>query len=79
MLRKLALHFGANSQSGRIRRLTLRKILLQLLQLAKELVVIGVRHRRTIENVVLVRCAGEDYPQLGGAAKLRSLGYPRRL
>jgi hypothetical protein len=30
---------------------------------------LGVRDRRTVENVVLVRRAGEQTPQLTGASK----------
>ena len=79
VLGELALYFGADSQRGRIRSQTLRKIPLQLLQLSKELVVVRVRHCRTIENVILVRCAGENDPQFRGAVKLRPLGLLLRL
>jgi hypothetical protein len=60
VLGELALGLGADAQSGRIRRKALRKILLQLLQLAKELVVLGVRDRRTVKNVVIVGGASEE-------------------
>ena len=76
---ELALDLGANSQRGRVGGEALRKILLELLQLAKEPVVFRVRHRRTIQDVVLAGRAGEDYPQLAGAAKLRPLGSRRML
>jgi hypothetical protein len=74
MLGELALGLGADPQSRRIRREAFGKILLQLLQLAKELVVFGVRDRRTVQNVVLVGCAGEEPAQLAGALKLRLFG-----
>src|SRR6266516_3853983 len=70
VLGELALRLGADAHCRRIGRQAFRKIPLQLLQLAKELIVLGVRHRRTIEDVVLVGCAGQNYPQLGGAAML---------
>ena len=75
MLGKLALRLGADAQCRRIRGEALRKILLQLLQLAKKLIVLRVRYCRTIENVVLVGCAGQNYPQLGGAAMLLLPGF----
>ena len=74
MLGELALGLGADPQSGRIRSAAFRKILLQLLELTKELVVLGVRDRRTIQNVVLVGGAGEEAAQLAGAPKLRLFG-----
>jgi hypothetical protein len=76
---ELALDFGADAECGRVGRQALRELLLEILQLAKELVVGRVRHCRTVEDVVFVRGAGEDHPQFGGAAKLRLLGLPRRL
>lgn len=79
VLRELTLDFGADAEGRRVRAQTLREIPLQLLQLAKELVVVDVRQRRTIENVVFVGCAIEDYAQLGGAAKLWPLGRLRTL
>src|SRR6266852_9900404 len=74
VLSELALGLGADPQSRRIRREAFRKILLQLLELAKELVVFGVRDRRTIQNVVVVGCAGEEAAQLAGATKLGLFG-----
>ena len=70
VLRELALGFGADSKGGRIGSEKIRKILLELLELAKEAVVLGVRNGRTVENVVLVGCAGEQDAQLGGSAML---------
>ncbi len=69
VLGELALRLGTDTQSRRIRSEAFRKSPLQLLQLSKELVVLCVRHRRTVENVVLVGCAGEESPQLPRAAK----------
>jgi hypothetical protein len=51
---ELALDFGADAESRRIGGQALREISLQLLELAKKAVVVGVRKRRTVENVVLV-------------------------
>ncbi len=72
---KLALGLCTDPQSWRIRRYALRKISLQLLELAKELVVRGVRDRRTIQNVVVVGCAVEQAAQLAGALKLELVGF----
>lgn len=79
MLRELALWLGPDSESGGIRCDALREILLQLLELSKEPVIFRVGYRRPIEDVVLVRCAGEYNPQLRGATKLKLLGPMRRL
>ena len=74
VLGELALGLGTDAQSRRIRREAFRKILLKLLELAKELVVFRVRDRRTVQNVVLVGCAVEEAAQLAGALKLRPFG-----
>jgi hypothetical protein len=70
VLRELTLYLCANSQSGRIGSQALREISLDLLQFAKELVVVGVRNGRAIEDVVFVGRAREKRTQLGGAAML---------
>jgi hypothetical protein len=69
VLGELALNLGANAQRWGIRTETFRKLPLQLLKLSKQLVVLGVRNRRTVENVVLVGRAGEQIAQLRGALK----------
>ena len=79
VLGELTLRLGTDAKCRRIRRYTLRKNPFQLLELAKELVVFRVRQRRTIEDIVLVRCPGEQDAQLGGAAKLRLLGRLTKL
>jgi hypothetical protein len=70
VLRELALYLGADSESRRIRGQAIREILLDLLQLAKELVVFGVRNAGTVEDVVFVGRAREKRAQLAGAAML---------
>ena len=70
VLGKLALRLGTDSKSGRIGSQTVRKIPLELLELPEEAVVLRVRNRRTVEDVVLVRRAGKQAAQLGGAAML---------
>jgi hypothetical protein len=50
-----------------------------LLELAKELVVFGVREGRTVQDVVLVRSASEENAQLRRAAILLLAGLPRIL
>jgi hypothetical protein len=70
VLGELALRLGADSKSGRIRSATVRKSSLELLELPEETVVFRVLNGRTIEDVVLVRRAGEEAPQLGGPAML---------
>jgi len=79
MLGELALRLGADSERRRVRGDTLRKIPFDLLELAKQLVVFGVRHGRTVQDVVLVRSAGEVNAQLRRAAMLLLAGLPRRL
>jgi hypothetical protein len=54
VLGELALWLGANPERGRIRSYALGKILLDLLQLPKELVVRRIGYGGTIEDVVLV-------------------------
>jgi len=54
VLGELALGLGTDSQSGRVRGEAFREIPFDLLELAKQLVVFGVRDRRTVKNVVLV-------------------------
>jgi len=70
VLGELALRLGADSKSGRIRSATVRKTSLELLELPEETVVFRVLNGRTIEDVVLVRRAAEEDPQLGGPAML---------
>jgi hypothetical protein len=79
VLGELALRLSADSKSGRIGSEKVRKILLELLELPKEAVVLGVRDGRTVENVVLVRCAGEQAAQLRGSAMLLLGTRPWRL
>jgi hypothetical protein len=79
VLDKLALNLGTDAQRRRVRAHTLRESALELLQLPKKLVVLGVRDRRAVENVVVVGCAIENDAQLGGAAKLWLLGRLTRL
>jgi hypothetical protein len=54
VLGELALDVGTDSQRWRVGGEALREIPLDLLELAKQLVVFGVRNRRTVENVVFV-------------------------
>ena len=54
VLGELALRRCSDTQRRRIGCQTLREAPLQLLQFAKELIVLSVRHRRAVENVVLV-------------------------
>jgi hypothetical protein len=54
VLGELGLDFGTDSPRWRIGGDGLREIPLDLLELAKQLVVFGVRDRRTVKNVVLV-------------------------
>jgi hypothetical protein len=76
---ELALGLGADSQGGRVGGEAFREIPLDLLELAEQLVVFGVRDCRTVENVVLVRSAGQAGTQLRRAAMLLLAGFPRRL
>jgi hypothetical protein len=75
MTRELALDFRPDAECRRIGCQALRKFSLDLLELAKQPVVVGVRQRRAIENVVLVGRAVQDDAQLGGATKLGLLGF----
>ena len=70
MLGELALGLRTDSLGRRVGSQTVRKISLELLELPEEAVVFGVRNSRTVEDVVLVRRAGEQDPQLGGPAML---------
>jgi hypothetical protein len=79
VLRELALWLGANSERWRIRGEALGEISFDLLQLAKQLVVFGIRDRRTVKYVVLVRSAGEANAQLRRALILLLAGFPRGL
>ena len=79
MLGELALRLGADSERRRVRGDTLRKIPFDLLELAKQLVVFGVQYSRTVQDVVLVRSAGQMNAQLRRAAMLLLAGLPRRL
>jgi hypothetical protein len=54
MLGELALDLGTDSQRWRIGGDALREIPFDFLELPKQLVVFGVRDRRTVKNVVLV-------------------------
>src|SRR6266516_8028669 len=78
MFGKLALRLCSDAQGWRIGCEALRKVSLQLLQFAKELIVLRVRHRRTVEDVILVGCAGENDPQLGGATMVLRPDFLRK-
>jgi hypothetical protein len=75
VLCELALRLGANPERWRIRSEAVREETLDLLQLSKKPVVLRVRNRRTIEDVVLVGRARENSAQLGGAAMLLLAGF----
>lgn len=79
MLGELALGLGADSERRRVGGEALRKIPFDLLELAKQLVVFGVRDSRTVQDVVLVRSAGEVNAQIRRSAMLLLAGLPRRL
>jgi hypothetical protein len=79
VLGELALWLGADSKGRGIRSDTVRKLPLELLELPKEAVVLGVRNCRTVEDVVLVGCAGEEDAQLRGSAMLLLGTRPWRL
>jgi hypothetical protein len=64
MLRKLALHFRPDTQRRRILGDAVREGLLDCLELSEKLVVLNVRERRTIQDVVLVGRASEQSAQL---------------
>ena len=78
MFGKLALRLCSDAQRWRVGCEALRKTPLQLLQFAKELIVLRVRHRRTVEDVILLRCAGENDPQLGGATMVLRPDFLRK-
>ena len=77
VLGELALDLGTDPQRWRIGGDALREIPFDLLELAKQLVVFGVRDRRTVKNVVLVRSAGQAGTQLRRAVTLLLAGLPR--
>jgi hypothetical protein len=77
VLGELALGLGTDSERRRVGGKALREIPFDLLELAKQLVVFGVRDRGTVKNVVLVGSAGQSVAQLLGAAKLLLAGFPR--
>jgi len=79
VLGKLALWLSTYSKRGRIGTETLRKASLELLELAEESVVLGVRNRRTVEDVVLVGSAREQNAQLGGPLMFLLRRLPRWL
>ena len=80
VLGELALGLGTDSLGRRIGSQTVRKIPLELLELPEETVVFGVGNGRAVEDVVLVRRAGEQDPQLGGPTIMLLLGtLPWRL
>lgn len=76
---ELALWLGADSQRGRVGGKALREIPLYVLKLAEQLVVFSVRDCRTVENVVLVRGAGQQGAKLRGPAMLLLASLPRGL
>jgi len=73
MLRELTLRLGADSEGRRIGGEALREITFDLLELAKQFVVFGVRNCRTVEDIVLVRSARQAIAQLRRALTLRWL------
>ena len=79
MLGELALRLGADSERRRVGGEALRKLAFDLLELAKQLVVFSVRDSRTVQDIVLVRSAGQVNAQLRRAAMLLLAGLPRRL
>jgi hypothetical protein len=79
VLGELALGLGTDSQRGRVGSDALREIRLDVLELAEQLVVFGVRNCRTVENVVFVRSAGQAGAKLRRATMLLLAGFPRRL
>ena len=79
MLGELALRLGADSEGRRVGGEALREIPFDLLELAKQLVVFGVRNSRTVQDVVLVRSAGQVNAQIRRAAMLLLACLPRRL
>jgi hypothetical protein len=79
VLLELALDIGTDSERRRVGGDALREIPFDLLELAKQLVVFGIRDRRTVKNVVLVGGAGQASAQLLSALKLLLAGFPRRL
>jgi hypothetical protein len=79
VLGELALRLRPNPKSGGVRAETVRKISLELLQLAEESVVLGVRNRRTVKDVVLVGSTREQDAQLAGPLMLLLWRLPRRL
>ncbi len=58
---------AADSLRRRLRRHQRRKPLLQCLQLAEQVVVLGIADRGSIENVVAMIVRGEFAPEIGGA------------
>ncbi len=79
VLGELALRLRADSKGGRIGTETVRKIPLELLELPKEAVVLGVRNGRTVENVVLVGRVVQQDTQLRGSVMFLLRRPPRRL
>jgi hypothetical protein len=79
VLGELALWLGADSERRRIGGEAFGEISFDLLELAKQLVVFGVRDGRTVKNVVLVRSVGEANAQLRRALTLLLAGFPRGL
>jgi hypothetical protein len=79
VLGELALGLGPDSQRWRVGGEIFREIPLDLLELAEQLVVFGVRDCRTVKNVVLVRSAGQASAQVLCPLTLLLAGFPRRL
>jgi hypothetical protein len=67
VLGELALGLGADAPRRRVGGQALRELFLDVLELAKQLVVLRVRDGRTVEIVVVVGCAGEELAELRGA------------
>jgi hypothetical protein len=79
VLGELALWLGADSERRRVGSEDLRELPFDLLELAKQLVVFGIRDGRTVKDVVLVRSASQANAQLRRALTLLLAGFRRRL
>jgi hypothetical protein len=79
VLGELALWLGTDSEGGGVGSETVGEISLELLELPKQAVVLGVRNGRTVEYVVRVGRAVEQSAQLRGAAMLLLGTLPWRL
>src|SRR5579864_7012174 len=74
VLRQLALGRRANALGWRVGCAELRIRRLELLELAKQNIVIAVRERRAVEDVILVRRLVDLATQVGGTRGVRGRG-----